>query len=71
MDFDKQNIEMIRKVIQTLIERGDIISEEDAVQKFQDCNWLNQRGYSHVAHIMGSPLGKEVCQSVFSESHAE
>lgn len=66
MEFEKRNREMSRNVIEGLIARGEIVSEEDGVQRLQDPSWVAEQGYGHVAHVLRSPLGIEVCRSIFA-----
>lgn len=70
MEFKELNREMSRKVLESLIARGHIDSEEDGLRKLKDSEWLGKHGYSHVAHILTSNVGAEACRAIFMERRA-
>lgn len=67
MEFEQKNFEMIRMVIEKLIDRGDIENEDDALKQIQNREWVVQTGYGHIAHVLSSDIGKNACLAVFAE----
>ncbi|HEY9785952.1 MAG TPA: hypothetical protein V6D17_11160 [Candidatus Obscuribacterales bacterium] len=66
MDFEERSLEMILRLLETLIEKGEIVSRHDAVQKIQSDDWLIKKGYSHIAHVLRGPIGMRACEQVYS-----
>lgn len=69
MEFEKRNLEMSRNVLKSLIERGLIVGEEDALQKLHEPEWIAKHGYGHVVHVLRGAVGREACRLVFAERH--
>lgn len=66
MEFAKRNFEMCQNLIKTLVERGELNTETEALQCIQDKFWLSRHGYGHIAHVLSSQVGIDACQSVFA-----
>ncbi len=67
MEFKKRNLEMARRVLKNLIKRCLIVSEDDALRKIQDAEFLALHGYGHVAHVLRDLIDVQECRSAFAE----
>lgn len=65
--FEEQTRNMIRSVIRTLTERGQLSNKQEALQKLQDHDWVEEHGYGHISHILNSDSAVAECRHFFDE----
>lgn len=69
--FEERSKNMIRQLIRTLTESGAFTSKTDALKKMRNEDWLAERGYGHVAHILQSDLARDQCEDFFEALDAQ
>jgi len=65
--FEEQSRQMVRDLIRKFTEKGYFSSKKEALEYLQDSNWLKEKGYGHVSHVLSSPTAIAECESFFDE----
>lgn len=62
-----KNLEMAKTLVRNLRSRGEFVTQDDAVRKLSDRDWLAAKGYLHVSDVIMSAIGQEAINEVFEE----
>lgn len=65
--FEEQTQRMVRELIRKFTEKGYFSSKKEALECLRDSDWLKEKGYGHVSHVLCTPTAINECESFFDE----
>lgn len=66
-EFEERNLKMCVPIIERLLKAEGIEEEAVALEKLKSTEWIDEQGYGHIAHILGSATGWQACRQVFAK----
>ena len=68
--FEQQSKDMVRNLLRTFTEKGQVSGKQDALAKLKNPDWAKSLGYGHVGRILVSDMAAEECCKFFDELEA-